>query len=140
MTEDIPTGDSPSATDKRTAAHAISRMPREVRDRVSRALADGEDWHAVAEICEKAGYAGVNATNVTNYRQGKHAEWLAREERMEVIRPTSPSPARTGITMAHGLARDTGMAAASGRGSEPPAHITCVRVARRGAWSLGDNS
>jgi hypothetical protein len=77
----------------RTAGHAISRMPRAVRDEVSRALVDGADHRAIRRICEKAGFAGVRAQNVTNYRKGAHQQWLAREERIEAIRRDSETTA-----------------------------------------------
>lgn len=82
----LATGHSPSCVSPRTAGHAISRMPRAVRDLVSRALEDGADWKAVRKICQAAGFPGVRAQNVTNYRQKAHKEWLAREERMEALR------------------------------------------------------
>ena len=78
---------------KRGADQAISRMPRAVRDAVSRALADGADWKAVRDICRQAGYPGVRPQNVTNYRQKGHQEWLAREERIESIRRDSETTA-----------------------------------------------
>ena len=73
----------------RTAGDAISRMPRKVRDAVSTALVDGADWRKVAAICKDHGFPGLQAQNVTNYRKGEHQKWLAREERMEVIRRDS---------------------------------------------------
>jgi hypothetical protein len=80
-------------SDSRTAGNAISRMPRAVRDAVSRALVDGADWKAVREICKAAGFPGVRAQNVTNYRKGEHQRWLAREERMEALRRDSETTA-----------------------------------------------
>lgn len=77
----------------RTAAAAISRMPRALRDQVSQALVDGADWRKVSKMCAAAGHPGVNAQNVTNYRQGAHKEWLARQERMEAIRRDSEATA-----------------------------------------------
>ena len=78
----------------RDASAAISRMPRKVRDAVSNALLDGASWRQIAKICEAAGFDGVTAQNVTNYRQGEHKKWLAREERMEVIRRDSEATAQ----------------------------------------------
>jgi hypothetical protein len=75
--------------DPRTAGAAISRMPRPVRDAVSRCLQDGGDWKAVRDICKAAGHPGVRAQNVTNYRKGAHKEWLAKEERIEAMRRNS---------------------------------------------------
>lgn len=80
-------------TTPRTAGHAISRMPRGVRDEVSHALADGASWKAVRDICGKAGFQGIRPQNVTNYRKGYHQEWLRREERLEAIRRDSDSTA-----------------------------------------------
>ena len=77
----------------RTAGNAISRMPKAVRDAVSRALQDGADWKDVRDICKAAGHPGVKAQNVTNYRKGAHQEWLRREERMEAIRRDSEATA-----------------------------------------------
>lgn len=74
---------------KRTAADGISRMPVAVRNQVCAALRDGASWRGVASICEAAGYAGVTPQNVTNFRRGGYREWLAREERMEVVRRES---------------------------------------------------
>lgn len=82
----------PSDTD-RNAGNAISRMPKAVRDQVSRALEDGADWKAVRDICKAAGFPGVRAQNVTNYRHKAHKEWLAREERMEALRKDSEATA-----------------------------------------------
>lgn len=79
--------------DSRNAGSAISRMPRKVRDEVSRALVDGATWKAVAKICARAGYDGIQPQNVTNYRKGSHQEWLRREERMDAIRRDSESTA-----------------------------------------------
>lgn len=70
----------------RTASAAISRMPAKVQDEVSRCLDNGGTWRDAAAICERAGYSGVNAQNVTNYRKGAHREWLARQERLETAR------------------------------------------------------
>ena len=78
---------------QRNSGQAISRMPRTVRDQVSRALEDGADWKEVREICKAAGFPGVRPQNVTNYRQKSHKEWLAREERMEVLRRDSETTA-----------------------------------------------
>jgi hypothetical protein len=75
--------------DTRNAGAAISRMPKPVRDAVSRCLEDGGDWKAVRDICKAAGHPGVRAQNVTNYRKGAHKEWLAREERIESMRRNS---------------------------------------------------
>lgn len=76
-------------TKARTAGNAISRMPRKVREEVSRALVDGADSRAVRKICEAHGYPGVRAQNVTNYRKGAHQDWLRREERIEALRRDS---------------------------------------------------
>lgn len=73
-------------TPPRTAAAAISRMPARVQDAVSRCLGDGGTWRDVAALCESAGYPHVNAQNVTNYRQGAHKDWLARQERLAAAR------------------------------------------------------
>lgn len=70
----------------RTASAAISRMPAKVQDEVSRCLDNGGTWRDAAAICERAGYSGVNAQNVTNYRKGAHREWQARQERLETAR------------------------------------------------------
>ena len=67
----------------RTASAAISRMPAKVQDEVSRCLDNGGTWKDAAVICDRAGYPGVNAQNVTNYRKGAHQEWLQRKERLE---------------------------------------------------------
>jgi hypothetical protein len=80
-------------SDDRNAGNAISRMPKAVRDAVSRALVDGGDWKAVRKICDAAGHPGVRAQNVTNYRKGEHQRWLAREERMEALRRDSETTA-----------------------------------------------
>jgi len=77
----------------RTAGHAISRMPRNVRDKISRCIEDGGDWRGVAGICKEVGYPGVRPQNVTNYRKGAHQEWLHKEERMEAIRRDSDATA-----------------------------------------------
>jgi hypothetical protein len=77
----------------RAADQAISRMPRAVRDQVSRALEDGADWKAVRDICRTAGFPGVRPQNVTNYRKKSHQEWLAREERIESLRRDSETTA-----------------------------------------------
>lgn len=76
-------------SEDRTAGNAISRMPKAVRDQVSRALEDGADWKAVRDICKTAGFPGVRPQNVTNYRKKSHQEWLAKEERMAAIRRDS---------------------------------------------------
>lgn len=65
---------------------AISRMPVKVQDEVSRCLDNGGTWRDAAAICDNAGYPGINAQNVTNYRKGAHREWLARRERLETAR------------------------------------------------------
>jgi hypothetical protein len=79
---------NPPAPD-RHAGNAISRMPKAIRDRVSRALEDGADWKAVRDLCKDAGFPGVRAQNVTNYRKGAHKDWLAKEERIESLRRNS---------------------------------------------------
>jgi hypothetical protein len=76
-------------SEERNAGSAISRMPKAVRDQVSRALEDGADWKEVRAICAKAGHPGVRAQNVTNYRKGAHKEWIAKEERIESLRRNS---------------------------------------------------
>lgn len=81
------------SSEDRNAGNAISRMPKAVRDAVSRALEDGADWKQVREICKAAGHAGVKPQNVTNYRKGEHQRWLAREERMEALRRDSETTA-----------------------------------------------
>ena len=75
--------------DSRTAGAAISRMPRSVKEECSRALIDGANWKRVAKICDAAGFPGVQAMNVTNFRKGWHQDFLAREERIEAIRRDS---------------------------------------------------
>lgn len=77
----------------RHAGEAISRMPKAVREQVSRALEDGADWKAVRTICTEAGFPGVRAQNVTNYRKGKHKDWLASEARIEALRRDSEATA-----------------------------------------------
>lgn len=77
----------------RNAGNAISRMPKSVRDAVSRALLDGGDWKVVKRICADAGFPGVKAQNVTNYRKGEHQRWIAREERIEALRRDSETTA-----------------------------------------------
>ena len=84
---------TPPNIENRHAGLAISRQPRAVRDAVSRALVDGADWRAIKKLCAEHGLPGITAQNVTNYRQGAHQEWLAREERMEAIRRDSESTA-----------------------------------------------
>lgn len=84
---------TPAKKEVRNAGHAISRMPRAVRDKVSHCLEDGGDWHDVAKICKAAGFAGVRAQNVTNYRKGWHQEWLTKQERLEAIRRDSDATA-----------------------------------------------
>lgn len=83
-------GQKPEARD---AGSAISRMPRAVREQVSRCLEDGGDWRAVKKICEAAGFPGVRAQNVTNFRKGAHKEWIAKEERIESLRRDSEATA-----------------------------------------------
>lgn len=80
-------------SEARTAGAAISRMPRALRESVSHALEDGADWRQVSKICKDAGYAGVRAQNVTNYRKGAHKDWLARENRIEALRRDSETTA-----------------------------------------------
>lgn len=71
---------------ERTALDSIARLPEQARAEVSRALADGKTWRAVAEICQRHGCKGVTPQNVTNYRQGAaHKAWLARQERIAAI-------------------------------------------------------
>lgn len=77
----------------RNAGNAIARMPKAVRDAVSRAMVDGADWKAVRKICDAAGHPGVKAQNVTNYKKGAHQEWLKREERIEGLRRDSETTA-----------------------------------------------
>jgi len=77
----------------RNPGHAISRMPRAVKDAVSNAIEDGADWKAIREICAKAGFHGVRPQNVTNYRKGHHQEWLRKQERLEAIRRDSDTTA-----------------------------------------------
>lgn len=78
---------------KRTAGHAISRLPKPVRDEVSRALVDGATWKDVSDICDKHGHPGIRPQNVTNYRKGAHREWLRREERLDALRRDSEATA-----------------------------------------------
>jgi len=75
--------------DARTAADGISRMPKAVREKVSRAIVNGADWRAVARICKEEGHPGVTAANVSNFKKGAHKEWLAAEERIEAMRRNS---------------------------------------------------
>lgn len=77
----------------RTASDSIARMPRAIRDKISSALTDGCTWRTVAKIAAEAGYKGVNAQNVSNYRKGGHLDWLRNEERLEVIRRESDTTA-----------------------------------------------
>lgn len=68
-------------------------MPKALREKVSHALEDGADWREVKAICAAAGYPGVRAQNVTNYRKKAHQEWLAREVRIEALRRDSETTA-----------------------------------------------
>lgn len=77
----------------RHAGDSISRMPRKIRDAVSSSLIDGGNWRAIAAICQHAGFTGIQPQNVTNYRNGAHKEWLARQERLEAIRRDSETTA-----------------------------------------------
>lgn len=77
----------------RTAGAAISRMPRTVKEECSRAILDGANWRKIAKICDTAGFPGVQAMNVTNFRKGWHQDFLAREERIEAIRRDSETTA-----------------------------------------------
>jgi len=71
----------------RTALESISRLPEHARDEVSRALDDGRTWRHIAKICEGHGLKGVQAQNVTNFRQSKtFKQWQAKQDRMAVIR------------------------------------------------------
>ena len=99
----------------RNAGHAISRMPRAVRDAVSNALEDGADWKEVREICARAGFQGLRPQNVTNYRKGYHQHWLRKQERLEAIRRDSDA---TAAIVAHyvkegGSPAEAGLLAAS---------------------------
>jgi len=100
---------------ERHAGQAISRQPRALRDKVSRALVDGADWRRVQLICREAGLPGVTAQNVTNYRQGAHQEWLAREERIEAARRDSEMTAAliSHYTESGGSPAEAGLMAAS---------------------------
>jgi len=78
---------------KRTAADALSRLPRSAREEISIAIEDGATWREVAAIAAKHGLAGVTAQNVSNYRHGAHKRWLAARERMDAIRRDSEATA-----------------------------------------------
>jgi len=67
---------------KRTALAGIARMPASLQEKISRLLVDGGTWKQVSELCNKHGFDGVNAQNVTNYRRGAHAKWLAKQDRL----------------------------------------------------------
>lgn len=75
-----------NSNSSRTPAAAISRMPATVQDSISQALADGATWRTIADIAATAGFPGVTAQNVTNFRKGAHKKWLARQERLATAR------------------------------------------------------
>ncbi len=77
----------------RDASHAISRMPRAVKDKISNLIEDGGTWRDAARICKAAGYPGLRPQNFTNYRKGAHVEWLRKEERLQAIRRDSETTA-----------------------------------------------
>jgi hypothetical protein len=83
----------PKSKVERDASHAISRMPRAVKEKISKLIEDGGTWRDAARICKAAGFPGVRPQNFTNFRKGWHQEWLAKEERLEAIRRDSETTA-----------------------------------------------
>lgn len=64
----------------------IARAPFEVRTRVNELLRDNTPYAAIISYLAEAGITEVNDTNVTNWQQGGHQDWLAEQSRLDDMR------------------------------------------------------
>jgi len=80
----------------------IARLPKETHDMLNRMLDDGIPYHVIIDELGDAG-EGLNAQNLTNWKQGGYQEWVKNQERIE--------QARAQTEMALDLLRETGGAA-----------------------------
>src|SRR5215471_1048317 len=57
----------------------IARLPKETRDMLNRMLDDGVPYHVIIDELGEAG-EGLNAQNLTNWKQGGYQEWVKNQE------------------------------------------------------------
>jgi len=61
----------------------IARMPLEVREEVNEMLRKGHTYQMIADKLENLGYPNINAANISAWKHGGYAEWLAEQQRSE---------------------------------------------------------
>lgn len=62
----------------------IARLPKEVRDMINRMLDDGLPYHVIIDELGEAG-EGLNAQNLTNWKQGGYQDYLKTQALIEKI-------------------------------------------------------
>jgi hypothetical protein len=99
----------------------IARLPRNIRDELNHRLDEGEPggrilaWlNALPAVRAAAGGRGINAQNLSNWRQGGYQHWLEQQERRTLVRQLAEN--------AEELAADAG-------GVEIGNHVSAVLVA-----------
>jgi hypothetical protein len=63
----------------------IARLPKETRDMINRMLDDGIPYHVIIDELGEAG-EGLNAQNLTNWKQGGYQDWVKSQELIELTR------------------------------------------------------
>src|ERR1051325_10189187 len=63
----------------------IARLPKETRDMINRMLDDGLPYHVIIDELGEAG-EGLNAQNLTNWKQGGYQDYLKVQNLIEKIR------------------------------------------------------
>lgn len=117
-----------------TRTGKIARLPREIREQLNRRLADGEPGHRLVEwlnalpetqktLTTNFGGRAISEQNLSEWKQGGHQDWLARQETLACARE---------------LAADAGELAEAAEGSLSD-HLATVLSARYAALVSGWN-
>jgi len=63
----------------------IARLPKATRDLINRMLDDGLPYHVILDELGDTG-EGINAQNLTNWKQGGYQDWLNHQQLIERTR------------------------------------------------------
>ena len=74
--------DAPSAARRNGK---IARLPKPTRDMINHMLDDGLPYHVIIDELGEAG-EGLNAQNLTNWKQGGYQDWLKHQELIERVK------------------------------------------------------
>lgn len=106
----------------------IARLPKTARDTVNRLLDDGLPYHVIIEELGGAG-RGLNAQNVTNWKQGGYQDYLRKQDLV--------ASSRAQMEVAANLLKETG--ADMGQIQEASHRIAAFQIFSA-IWEHGDEA